>query len=200
MSDLLEKINVLLDDVIASENNTMNIYAKLAEAYEELGNEKFADVAGLYKPNFFVFMRYIKAHIGELDNIQFAIESRITDKDKKESENAINRWNEAIKKIPQKDEFTLEGIETWHILHHEMIANYADMHNPLFKEEAIKLIASGFNLGFNTDRGTGSIRVTDDGLSTEFIIELWQNMKKVNIYKNSLDDVVDWLIRFCETL
>ena len=37
MSDLLNRINSLLDEAIACENNTMNVYARFAEAYEELG-------------------------------------------------------------------------------------------------------------------------------------------------------------------
>jgi hypothetical protein len=199
MSDLLNRINALIDEVIASENNTMSVYAKLAEAYEELGNEKFTDVAGLYKPNFFVFMRDTRANIEELDNIQFAIEGRIVEKEKKESEDVISRWNKAIEKIPQKDEFTLEGIETWHINNYEMVANNIDMQNPLFKEETVRLIASGFNLAFNMDRGTGNIHITKDGLATVFTIELWKYMKKENIYKETLDEVIDWMIHFYET-
>jgi len=192
MSDLLNSINILLAEAIASENDTINIYARLEKAYEGLGNEKFTDVAGLHKPNLFVFIRNIKTSMEELNNLKFAIESRIADKDKKESKDRTNKWNESIKKIHQNDEFTLEGIETWHISRYEMNPNSKDMHSPLFREEAVKLIASGFNLAFNFSHGTGSIHATDNW----FTIELWQYMKKTEICKNTLDEVLDWLIYF----
>lgn len=192
MSDLLKRIYVMLDEVMASELNTLNIYARLAEAYEELDNEKSADVAGLYKPNFFVFMNYIKAHESELNSIKFAIESRIAEKHKRDSEITMRRWKENIGKIPQKDEFTLEGIETWYISHFEMLPNYGSIHNPLFREEARKLVASGFNLAFNCSNGTGSIIASDCG----FTIDLWQYMKKTTICKSTLDEVIDWIIHF----
>lgn len=192
MSDLLKNINVLLADAIASEKSTMDIYARLEKAYEGLRNEKFADVVGLHKPNLFVFMRNIGTNIEELNSLKFAIESRLNDKDKEELKNMIDKWNESIKKIPQKDEFTLEGIETWHISRYEMNPNYADTHSPLFKEEAVKLIASGFDLAFNTSHGTGSIHVEDN----VFMIELWQYMKKTEIYKDTLDEVLDWIAYF----
>ena len=53
----------------------------------------------------------------------------------------MNKWNESIKKIPQKDEFELEGIKNWYIHHFEMIPNTAGMHEQLFREEAIKLLS-----------------------------------------------------------
>lgn len=192
MSDLLKRIYIMLDEVIASELNTLNIYARLAEAYEGLDNEKSIDVAGLYKPNFFVFMNYINAHEGELNSIKFAVESRIAEKHKRDSEINMCRWKENIGKIPQKDEFTLEGIETWYISHFEMIPNYEAIHSQLFREEARKLVASGFNLAFNRSNGTGSIFASDCG----FTIELWQHMKKTVICKSTLDEVIDWIIHF----
>jgi hypothetical protein len=194
MSDLLKNIDIMLNEAIASEINTLNIYAKLTEAYERLGNEKHIDVAGLYKPNFFTYMTYIKAHLGELENIKFHVESNMTDKDKRDSENMVSRWNASIKKIPQKDEFSLEGIETWHISHYEMYPNYADIHRPLLKEEAVKLIVSGFSLAFNCSNGTGSILVADNG----FAIELWQYMKKTTICKETLDSVLEWMASLYE--
>lgn len=194
MSDLLKKIDIMLNEAIASEINTLNIYARLTEAYEGLGNEKHVDVAGLYKPNFFTYMTYIKAHLGELENIKFHVESNMTDKDKRDLENVMSMWKASIKKIPQKDEFSLEGIETWHISHCEMNPNYADIHSPLLKEEAVKLIASGFSLAFNCSNGTGSIIVTDDG----FTIELWQYMKKTVMHKETLDDVLEWVVYLYE--
>jgi len=103
-----------------------------------------------------------------------------------------DKWKEYIKKIPQKDEFELEGIKNWHINHFEMIPNFRAMHEPLFREEAIKLLAAGFDLAINDEYGVGSIRVTTDG----FVIELWQNNKKKNIHKKTLDEVLDWIIYF----
>lgn len=103
-----------------------------------------------------------------------------------------NKWKESIKTIPQKDEFELEGIKSWHISHFEMIPNFRCMHEPLFREEAIKLLVAGFDLAINDEYGVGSIRVTDDG----FVIELWQNNKKKNIHKKTLDELLDWIIYF----
>lgn len=194
MSDLLENINILLDDAIASEHKSLDTYAKLTETYEGLLDEKFADVAGLNRPNFFVSMIDIKNRISELEAIKFAVELRIADKDKRDSENKENKWKELTGKIPQKDEYTLEGIETWYISHFEMNPNYADMHNPLLREEARKLVASGFSLAFNFSRGTGSILKTESG----FTIELWQYQKKTTICKDTLDEVIDWIIYFSD--
>lgn len=149
MSDLLKNINTLLDEAIVSERKSLSIYAKLTEACKGLVDEKFTDVAGLHRPNFFVSMIDIKNRIGELENIKFAVESVMADKDRRDSQNKENKWKESTEKIPQKDEFMLEGIETWHISQFEMNPNYADMHNPLLREEARKLVASGFSLAFN---------------------------------------------------
>lgn len=106
--------------------------------------------------------------------------------------NMINKWEESIKKIPQKDEFELEGIKTWHINHFEMIPNSDGIHEPLFREEAAKLLAAGFDLAINDDNGVGSIIVTKNG----FEIELWQYNKKKVIYKKALDEVLNWIIYF----
>jgi hypothetical protein len=103
-----------------------------------------------------------------------------------------NKWKESIKKIPQKNEFELEGIKTWHINHSEMIPNYENIHDRLFREEAVKLLDAGFDLAVNDENGVGSIRVTDDG----FVVELWQYNKKKVIYKKTLDEVLDWIIYF----
>ena len=194
MSDLLKSIDTLLDEAIVSERNSLNIYAKLTEAYEGFINEKFADVVGLHRPNFLTSMIDINNRICELERAKFAVESRISDKDRRDSQNKENRWKESTAKIPQKDEFTLEGIETWHISQFEMNPNYADMHNPLLREEAVKLVASGFSLAFNFSHGTGSILETECG----FAIELWQNRKKMTICKDSLDEVIDWIIYFSD--
>lgn len=149
MSKLLKNIYSLLDEAIESECNSLGIYTRLIEAYEGLLNEKFADVAGLNRPNFGISMIDKKNLIDELKKIKFAVELRIADKDKLESKDEEKKWKEATGKIPQKDVFTLEGIDTWYISHNEMIPDHGHTHSPLFREEARKLVASGFNLGFN---------------------------------------------------
>lgn len=104
-----------------------------------------------------------------------------------------NNWKEAIKQIPRKDEFELEGIKNWHISSNfEMIPNSAGIHEQLFRDEAIKLLAAGFDLAINTENGVGSIRVTKVG----FDIELWQYNKKRVLHKETLDEVLDWIIYF----
>jgi hypothetical protein len=75
-----------------------------------------------------------KRLIDELKNIKFSVESRIAEKEKLESKDKEKRWKDALLKIHQKDEYTLEGIETWHISHMEMCPNYGDIHNQLFRE------------------------------------------------------------------
>lgn len=103
-----------------------------------------------------------------------------------------NKWEDAVKKIPQKDEFELEGIKTWHINHFEMIPNSSDIHEPLFKEDAVKLLGAGFDLAINDQNGVGNVIVKSDG----FDIELWQNNKKSVIHKDTFDEVLDWIIYF----
>lgn len=195
MTDLLGDIKNLLDEAIASERKTMDIYVRLNEASEGLINEKFIDVAGLDRLNFIIFATYIKAHLNELEIIKFHVEMRIADRDKRNSEKKESEWKKLTEKIPQKDEFTLEGIDAWYISHGEMAPNKEYMHSPLFREEAVKLVASGFNLVFNTDHGVGSILVADDG----FTIELYKNMKRTTIHKNTMDEVLDWMIYFYES-
>lgn len=112
----------------------------------------------------------------------------------KKEEEKINKWNESIKKIPQKDEYELEGIKNWHIYQFEMIPNCSRVHEKLFKDEAVKLLDAGFCLAINTEYGVGNIYVLKDG----FRIELWQNNKKKDIYKRTLDEVLDWIIYFYE--
>ena len=106
----------------------------------------------------------------------------------------VNKWKESIKKIQQKDEFELEGIKNWHINHFEMIPNSECIHEQLFREEAVKLLDAGFDLAINAEHGTGSICVTKHG----FVIELWQYNKKKVIHKETLDEVLDWIIYFYE--
>lgn len=194
MSDLLHRMSDLTRKAIESETNTANLYFELNKAYEEIGNEKFTDVVGLHRPNFHVLMLDIKNHTDILNQNKFAVDLRIDDIAEKENKKLIERWNESIKKIPQKDDSSLEGIETWHVSHHEMIPNSAEMHNPLFREEAVKLLAAGFDLAINDDFGTGSILVSNDG----FDIELWQYNNKKVIHKKTLDEVIDLLINFYE--
>ena len=91
----------------------------------------------------------------------------------------MNKWNESIKKIPQKDEFELEGIKNWYIHDFEMIPNTAGMHEQLFREEAIKLLSAGFNLAINVEHGVGSVHALKDG----FMVELWQYNKKKRYIK-----------------
>lgn len=187
MSDLLNNIKILLDEAIASENNTMNVYISLTTAYGGLPNEKSKDVAGLYVQNFFPAIQDIKNRITELENERFHIVSKI-------AKNAISRWNEAIKKIPRKNEFDLEGIKTWYISNYEMLPEPTEVHKALFREEAARLLDSGFYLAFNTNRGVGRVIVADGG----FVIELPRHMKKTQIEKATLDEVLDWIIHFYE--
>ena len=107
----------------------------------------------------------------------------------------IKRWNENIKKIPQKDEFTLEGIDHWHMYGFEMIPNIIECskRNQELRDEAERLIMSGFDLGFNNNSGVGSILRAESG---GFVIELWQNLMKTEILKETLDEVLDWIIYF----
>lgn len=194
MSDLLKRIADLTRGAIESEARTLNLYFELNKAYDELGNEKFADVVGLYRPNLHAFMLDITNHTEVLSNNKFAVDSRIDEKAEKERKKWEEEWKECIKKIPQKDDYNLEGIKTWHISQFEMIPVTISTREPLFKEEMIKLIAAGFRLGFNDEFGTGSIRVEDDG----FAIELWQWNKKTIVHKNTIDDVIVWLTNFFE--
>lgn len=77
MTELLNTIDGMLEKAIESEHNLMNVYAQLIRAYERLGNEMFEDVAGLKKPNFFVFIHDEKVHKEELENIKFAVDTQI---------------------------------------------------------------------------------------------------------------------------
>ncbi len=194
MSDLLERIADLTRSAIESESKTANIYLELDKAYEELGNEKFEDVVGLNRPNVHVFILDIKNHTDILLNNKFAVKSRTDDEAEKERKILIEEWNEAIKKIPQRDEYTLEGIKTWHISSFGMVPDGTSVREPLFKEEMVKLIASGFRLAINDEFGTGSIHVKESG----FTIVLWQYNHQKIIHKGTLDEVVDWLINFYE--
>jgi len=194
MSDLLRRIANLTRDAIESEAKTLNLYFELNKAYEELVNEKFKDVVGLNRPNLTTFMLDIKNHTEILNINKFAVDSRIDDKAEKERKKLKEQWNECIKKIPQKDDYNLEGIKTWHVSQFEMVPETISTREPIFKEEMIKLIAAGFRLGFNDEFGTGSIRVEDNG----FAIELWQWNKQKIIHKNTIDEVIVWLTNFFE--
>ena len=194
MSELLTRIANLTRDAIESEARTMNLYFELNKAYDELGNEKFNDVIGLHRPNLHTFMLDIKNHTEVLSNNKFSVESRIDEKAEKERKKLEELWKESIKKIPQKDEYYLEGIKTWHVSQFEMVPETISTREPIFKEEMIKLIAAGFRLGINDEFGTGNIRVEDNG----FAIELWQWNKQKIVHKNTIDEVIEWLTNFFE--
>jgi hypothetical protein len=98
----------------------------------------------------------------------------------------INRWNESIKKIPQKDEYELEGIKNWNIYDFKMVPNSSGMQEELFRDEGVRLLDAGFDLAINTEYGVGDVHVLKD----RFRIELWQNDK----YKDTLGEVLDWII------
>ncbi len=106
----------------------------------------------------------------------------------------INRWNESIKKIPQKDEYELEGIKNWNIYDFKMVPNSSGMQEELFRDEGVRLLDAGFDLAINTEYGVGDVHVLKD----RFRIELWQNDKKKDIYKDTLGEVLDWIIYFYE--
>ncbi len=194
MSDLLKRISDLTSDVIESEARTTSLYFELNKAYGELLNEKFEDVVGLHVPNLTIFMLDIKNHTEILSNSKFALNSRMDDMAEKERKKLKEQWNECITKIPQKDEYNLEGINTWRISQFQMVPDGISMRKPLFKEEMIKLIAAGFRLGFVDEYGTGSIHIEDNG----FTIELWKWSRQKIIHKNTIDDVIIWLTNFFE--
>lgn len=112
----------------------------------------------------------------------------------------VKRWNENIKNIPQKDEYMLDGIDHWHVHRFEMIPDMSDIEcgkcNKEFRDEADKLISAGFDIGFNTDHGVGHIKIEDREKKKGFIVELWQNQFKTEIIKDTLDEVLDWVIYF----
>lgn len=199
MANLVD-IKDQLQNTINLLNNVIDQEFELHNAFEDLiENAKASEIAGIKRPNLYPFINMIKMQKESLETIKFHVECQIEDNrrdrdDQKNREIDMTRWEESIKKIPQKNEFVLEGIEAWHISMHEMIPNSTDIHNQLFREEAAKLIACGFDLGFNIDHGVGHILVTDNG----FIIELWQSTKRTKIYKNTLDEVLDWIIYFYE--
>lgn len=188
-SYLLNNIKINLDDAITSEKNIVKIFSELDNYYNGLLNEKAKDVAGLHRPNFFTVILEINAQIAELENERFRIVTKL-------HENAIDNWNECIAKIPKKNDFELEGINTWCIsLNYEMVPNNEDVGTELFKKEAAILFRTGFDIGINTDKGTGTIFVVDDG----YIIRLWQNLKKTDIKKLTLGGVLDWIECFYDT-
>ena len=133
MSDLLKRIADLTHNAIESEAKTMNLYFELNKAYDELGNEKFTDVVGLHRPNLHTFMLEIKNHTDILSNNKFAVESRIDEKAEKQRKKWKEEWNECIKKIPQKDEFYLEGIKTWHVSQFEMVPDTISTREPIIQ-------------------------------------------------------------------
>lgn len=118
----------------------------------------------------------------------------------------IKKWNENIKKILQIDEFTLEGIVHWQVYRFKMIPNVSELEcgksNQKFRDEAAKLIAVGFDLGFNEEYGVGDILIEEkvneigEKIIRGFIIELWQDSVETRIYKETLDEVLDWIIYF----
>lgn len=91
MSELLKYINGILDEAIESENNLMNIYVRLIRSYEGLEKEKFEDVAGLKKPNFFAFMHDGRSNKEELEVIKFAIEAKIKNNEERRKKDEMGR-------------------------------------------------------------------------------------------------------------
>lgn len=194
MSDLLTRIANLTKDAIDSEAKILNLYFELNKAYEEIGDEKFDDVVGIHRPNLHAFMIDTTNHIEILSNNKFVVESSIDKKAEKARKKLEEEWEELVKKIPQKDEYYLEGIKTWHVSQYTMVPDGVSIREPLFKEEMIKLVAAGFRLAINDNFGTGNIRVEDNG----FAIELWQWNKQKIIHKNTIDEVIIWLTNFFE--
>ena len=91
MTELLGNIKNLLDEAIESEHNLMNIYARLSRAYDGLGNGRFADVAGLKRPNFFPFIHEGKVNKEELENIKFAVETQIKNNEERRKKDEIGK-------------------------------------------------------------------------------------------------------------
>lgn len=194
----LAEIRDMLQSTTDTIENVIALDIKLNQSYEELmSTAKAAEVAGLHRPNVFPMIQQLKEQKEALDSLKFAVECHMEDAEKSIEKAKEDRWAECIKKIPQKDEFELEGIKNWRISQFAMIPNSAGLHEKSFREEAYKLLASGFDLAFNTDHGVGSIRkANDDIIKDGFFIEFWQDLKKKDIYKKTLDEVLDWIIYF----
>lgn len=120
----------------------------------------------------------------------------------------IKKWNENIKNIPQIDEHTLEGIDHWYVHRFKMIPNTSKLeygkHNQVFRDEAEKLVNAGFDLAFNEDHGVGNILIEENKkeigeeiiIERMFTVELWQNLVVTRIHKETLDEVLDWILYF----
>ena len=76
--------------------------------------------------------------------------------------------------------------------------------NQKFRDEAKKLIYAGFDIGFSEAHGAGTILVDErdkkigDKVLKErsFTIELCQKSSTVRFHKETLEEVLDWLIYF----
>lgn len=115
----------------------------------------------------------------------------------------IKKWNESIKKISQIDEFALRDINRWHInkfrLYPNMVELEVEAKNTALLNEAKLLMEAGFDLGFNESHGVGDIVIEERGIGKKekvFVIELWQNRIKQRIIKDTLDEVIEWIIYF----
>ena len=192
----LANVRELLQSTSDAIENVIKLEVSVHQAYEELmGTAKAVDIAGLYRPNIYLMIQGLKEQKETLDNFQFSVECNIKNNNERREKSAQDKWEECIIIIPQKDEFRLQGIENWHISLREMVPNSAGIHKKSFREEAYKLMAAGFPIAFNTDYGVGGIHKAEEG----FVIELWQDVKKTDIYKKTLDEVLDWIIYFYDS-
>lgn len=106
----------------------------------------------------------------------------------------VKKWNENIKKIPQMDEYTLEGIKHWHMHQFKMVldSSVCCEYDGEIRDEAARLIDAGFDIGFNENHGVGHAHREGSG----FVIELWQKHSKAEFRKDTLNEVLDWIIYF----
>jgi len=130
----------------------------------------------------------------------YGIDVEVTDEMLQKLKDDVKRWNDARTRIPQKDNYRLEGIKHFHIFDRRLIIDNPTCHFGDYewnleeaKQELIKLLENGDKVFFNEDWGVGEIEKTEKGYT---VTKWYYRTKSTPVVDGTIDEVFDFLLDF----
>lgn len=104
----------------------------------------------------------------------------------------IKAWNKLTEKHKQVDEYTLKGIEYWRVQNFELTPTYeAGENRKAAVKEGVTLLKEGFQLGYNTESGVGSLLPKKNG----YVISSWfYQTNTISKEVLTAEEAAEWLV------
>jgi len=106
----------------------------------------------------------------------------------------VKRWNKCRERLPQKDEWSLEGFDGFRIHGKQiLISEFDESEIETRKQQMIKLLDNGDHIGFNEDWGIGSIERTKKGFT---LTKGYYKVESKPVVNGTIEDVINFLFSF----